>query len=487
MHTIPEEIHAVVTALQGAGFSAHLVGGCVRDILRGVAPKDWDIATDATPEKIQQLFPDSFYENDYGTVGVKTGAEDSSLAVVEVTPYRCEATYSDKRHPDRVTFGASLEEDLARRDFTINAIALRLRGGQAPEIVDPFGGQNDLQNKIIRAVGEAEKRLTEDALRLMRAVRFAAELGFAIEEKTKAAIKKHTGLLEMIARERVRDEFARMLESAHPDIALELLRELELLRFVVPELEEGWEVEQNLHHIYTVWEHNIRAMQYAAGQGWPLAVRMAALLHDVGKPRAKRGKGRVSTFYGHEVVGAKITAQILSRLRFSKEFTERVTKLVRYHLFYYNVDEVTESSVRRLIREVGPEDMKALIQVRMCDRIGSGVPKAEPYKLRHFRFMVEKLQRDPISVAMLKIDGNDIMKETGLAPGPKVGQLLAVLLEDVLDDPKRNTREWLTQRACELAALSDKKLMELTRQARSKAKGLEEEQVEKIKKQHYVR
>ncbi|MBI2175640.1 MAG: HD domain-containing protein [Parcubacteria group bacterium] len=521
---IPAEVRQILSALTEAEFSAHLVGGCVRDLLCGIVPKDWDVATSAAPEDIQRIFPDSFYENDFGTVGVKTGAREPALAVVEVTPYRVETTYSDKRHPDKVTFTDSLERDLARRDFTINAMAISLNSKheaqnskqiQNPKIpnskrlefrnsnldivsdfgfrisdfniVDPFGGREDLQKGIIRAVGKAEERFGEDALRLMRAARFAAELGFAIEAKTKTAIKKHAGLLEMVARERVRDEFLRMLESAHPDTGLELLRELGLLRFVAPELEEGVGVSQNLHHIYTVWEHNIRAMQYAAEQKWPIAVRMASLLHDVGKPRAKRGKGRDSTFYGHEVVGAKMTAQILSRLRFSKEFTERITKLVRFHLFYYNVDEVTESSVRRLIREVGPEDMDALIQVRMADRIGSGVPKAEPYKLRHFRFMVEKLQRDPISVGMLKIDGNDIMQTTGLAPGPKVGQLLNILLDEVLDDPKRNTKAKLTARTKELAPLSEAELAKLARAAKHKALGLEEEAVAQIKKKHYVK
>ena len=497
---IPAQVRQILSALAEAAFSAHLVGGCVRDLLRKVAPKDWDVATDATPEKIQELFPDSFYENNFGTVGVKTGAKEPALAVVEVTPYRVETTYSDKRHPDKVTFTDSLERDLARSDFTINAMAIKIKNKKVKskntnqnaktdeyEIIDPFDGQDDLKNNIIRAVGNAEKRFTEDALRLMRAVRFAAELGFAIEEKTKAAIKKHAGLLEMIARERVRDEFSRMLESARPGVALELLRELGLLRFVAPELEEGVGVEQNLHHIYTVWEHNIRAMQYAADEKWPIAVRIASLLHDVGKPRAKRGKGRDSTFYGHEVVGAKMAAQILSRLHFSKEFTERVTKLVRFHLFYYNVDEVTESSVRRLIREVGPEDMEALIQVRMADRIGSGVPKAEPYKLRHFRFMVEKLQRDPISVAMLKIDGNEIMQMAGIAPGPRVGRLLNILLDDVLDEPKRNTKAMLAKRVRELAPLSDAELAKLAKKAKQKTLGLEEEAVAQIKKKHYVK
>ncbi len=498
MKAIPKEILEVISKLCKNNFEAYLVGGCVRDLLLGNppagGPKDWDITTNATPEKIQEIFPDSFYENEYGTVGVKTGSEDETLAVVEVTPYRIEAKYSDKRHPDKVEFSKKLEDDLGRRDFTINALAMDLGKSDFKDamrsdfrIVDLFGGEEDLKKKIIRAVGDPEERFREDALRLMRAVRFSAELDFAIEEKTIKAIKNNAGLLKFISKERVRDEFVKIIESDSPVLGLEKLRELGLLKEFMPELLEGYGIGQNLHHIYTVWEHNLKSLEHAVSEGWSLDVRMAALLHDVGKPRAKRGEGKFSTFYGHDIVGAKMAYQILERLRFPKEFIEKVSKLIRYHLFYYNVDEVTESSVRRLIAKVGIEDMDDLIKVRICDRIGSGVPKAEPYKLRHFRFMVEKLQRDPISVGMLKARGEDVMRVCKISPGPRIGRILSILLDEVLDDPKKNTKKYLDEKIAKLCPLSDRELADLARKAEEKKVSLESEEIEEIKKKHYVK
>ncbi len=495
---IPKEIKDVYNELTKAKHEAHLVGGCVRDLILGKKPKDWDITTNAKPAEIQKIFPDSFYENDFGTVGVKTGSEDPTLAVVEITPYRIEEKYSDKRHPDAVKFADKLEDDLKRRDFTINALALRLGHGVSKlEVVDFFGGEKDLKNKIIRAVGKPEDRFEEDALRIMRAVRFASELGFpaqggpasgwSIEDKTREALIKKSGLLEFISKERIRDELIKMVESDGPSSGFEMMRELGILKHVMPELEEGWMVGQNKHHIYTVWEHNMRSMDYAAKEKWSFEIRLAALLHDVGKPRSKQGDGPDSTFYNHEMIGAKMTAEILSRLKFPKKTAEKIIKLVRFHLFYYNVDEVTESSVRRLLVKVGLEDMDDLIKVRMCDRIGSGVPKAEPYKLRHFKFMVEKVQRDPISARMLKIKGDDIMKICAIPAGPKIGAVLDVLLEEVLDDPKLNEKDYLSEKARKLCAMSDAELSEMRKDAKKKKVGLEEEEVGKIKKKYWVK
>ncbi|QQG45968.1 MAG: HD domain-containing protein [Candidatus Niyogibacteria bacterium] len=484
---IPKEIKEVYEALTGAGYEAYLVGGCVRDLLLGRAPKDWDITTNAKPEEIQKIFPaDSFYENDFGTVGVKTGSDDPTLAVVEITPYRIEEKYTDKRHPDAVKFTDKLEDDLKRRDFTINALALKLKT-KDQELIDHFGGEKDLKNKIIRAVGNPEERFGEDALRIMRALRFEAELGFSIEDKTLEALREKRGLLEFISKERIRDELIKTIESDNASRGLEAMRELGILKFVMPELEEGWNVTQNKHHIYTVWEHNLRSLDRAVKEKWPLDIRMSALLHDVGKPRTKHGDGKDSTFYNHEIVGAKMTAAILSRLRFPKKFIDKVTKLVRYHLFYYNVGEVTESSVRRLVARVGAEDMNDLIKVRICDRVGSGVPKAEPYKLRHFQFMVDKVQRDPISVKMLKIKGDDIMRICAFEPGPKIGAILDVLLEEVLDDPKLNSKDYLEGRIKKLCAVSEKELGKLRESAKHKKIGLEEEEVGKIKQRYYVK
>ena len=484
---IPKEIRAALTILSDAGFEAYLVGGCVRDLILGNppagGPKDWDITTNATPEKIQELFPNSFYENKFGTVSVVTGSEDPRIRAIEITPFRVEGKYTDKRHPDEIKFAKTLEEDLGRRDFAINAIAMDKEG----KITDPFGGEKDLEKKMIRAVGSPEDRFGEDALRIMRAVRLASELNFKIEEKTKNALEKKANLLKLIAHERIRDEFSKIIMAEKPSAGLNALREADIMKIFLPELLEGWGVGQNKHHIYTVWEHNLNALSHAAKERWPFPVRMSALLHDVGKPRAKHGEGPNSTFYGHEIIGAKMTLKILSRLKYPTDFTEKVAKLVRYHLFYYNVDEVSESSVRRLIRQVGPEDMEDLIRVRICDRIGSGVPKAEPYKLRHFRFLVEKLQRDPISVKMLKINGDKIKELTGLGQEIKVGLLLNALMEEALEDPAKNTTEYLEEKVLELNKFSDKELKKLAEAGKTKKMGLEEEEVGKIKKRHYVK
>ena len=513
--TVPKEIRAAVAILEGAGFEAYLVGGCVRDLLISASsgeraePKDWDVTTNAKPEQIQELFPKSFYENKFGTVSVVTESEDPRLRAIEITPFRLEGKYSDKRHPDEVKFAKKLEDDLARRDFTVNAMAMKLApSSKSPgkksafpgksdfeegdffpgaNLIDPFSGQKDFEAKLIRAVGDPYSRFEEDALRIMRAVRLASELGFSIEKKTYAALKDRAHLLRVIAKERIRDEFSKMIMAPAPSKGLEILRELGILKLFLPEIEEGWGVGQNKHHIYTVWEHNIRALDCAAKERWPLVVRISALFHDIGKPRSKRGDGPDSTFYNHEVIGAKMSAEALSRLRYGADFVDKAAKLVRYHLFYYNVDEVSESSVRRLIKRVGPEDMEDLIRVRICDRIGSGVPKAEPYKLRHFRFLVEKLQRDPVSPKMMKINGDRIKELTGLPQSIKIGLIINALMEEMLDDPAKNEKEYLENRALELSALPEKELKKLAEAGKNKKIGLEEEAVSKIKKKHWVK
>ena len=489
MKKIPKEVLEIVGKLRASGFEAYLVGGCVRNFLLGAKPKDWDATTNATPEEIQKIFPDSFYENEYGTVGVKTDSDNESLKVVEITPYRLEEKYSDKRHPDQVRFTKNLEDDLKRRDFTINAMALGksdFPGKSDFQIVDLFGGEADLKKKIIRAVGEPEERFREDALRLMRAVRFASELGFSVEPETEAAIKKLSGELKFISKERVRDEFVKTLESEDAAGGVEKLRELGLLSQFLPELLEGVGVGQNLHHVFTVWEHNLKALEYSVKKGYSLEVRLASLLHDVAKPRAKRGEGKYSTFYGHDVLGAKMSAKVLERLRFPKDFSEKVVRLVRWHLFYYNVGEVSESSVRRVLRNVGPDLIEDLIRVREADRIGSGVPKAVPYKLRHFKFMVEKVQKDPISVGMLKVRGDEVMKILGIEPGPKVGMVLSALLEEVLENPSKNEPEYLEGRVRELGKLSEKELRGLAERGKEKKEEVALAKERELKEKYWV-
>jgi len=388
---IPQEVKFVIEELEKAGYEAYVVGGCVRDILSGLEPQDWDATTNATPEEIAKVFAKTYADNKFGTVVVVSGEME-----IEVTPYRIESKYTDKRHPDKVRFAKTLKEDLKRRDFTVNAIALRLKNGE-PQIIDLFKGQEDLKNKIIRAVGKAEDRFNEDALRMLRAVRIATVLGFSIEAKTLAAIKKKADWMQFISKERIRDEFTKTIMVKNAADGIELLRKLGLLKYIIPELEEGCGVGQNKHHVYEVYKHNLLCLDYAAKKNFNRYVRIAVLLHDVGKPRVKNGEGADSTFYNHEIVGAKMCDQILRRLKFSKKDAEKITRLVRYHLFYYNVDEVGEASVRRLVRQVGTENMEELLEVRMCDRIGSGCPKAEPYKLRHLKYLIEKVALDPIS------------------------------------------------------------------------------------------
>jgi tRNA nucleotidyltransferase (CCA-adding enzyme) len=487
---IPAEVAEVVKTLTEAGFEAYLVGGCVRDLLLKREPKDWDVATNAPPKEIQGLFDDTVYENDFGTVGVKTDSDDSKLKVIEVTTYRIEGKYTDKRHPDEVKFAKTIEEDLSRRDFTINALALRLGSGQAMDlkgdVVDPFDGKKDLKAKIIRTVGKPEDRFSEDALRLMRAVRFAAELDFAIEPETRRAISKLSGELEMIAKERIRDEFAKMMMARDAARGILLLEELGLLKYVLPEAREGLGVGQNKHHVYTVFEHNLRALDYTAKEGYALNVRMAALLHDVGKPRSKAGDGIDSTFYQHEYIGARMAVKVLDRLHFSREFIENVAHLVRRHMFYYNVGEISPAGVRRFIVRVGTENIDDLLKVREADRIGSGVKKAIPYKLRHLLFMIEKVKRDPLSPKMLVVKGKDVMDTLELQPSPRVGWILGALLEEVLEDPVKNEREHLMNRVKTLGSLSDDALRQLAQKARDRKDELEGEADEETKRRHHV-
>ncbi len=481
-YEIPNEVREVLGKLEEAGYEAYIVGGSVRHLIMGDKPNDWDATTNAKPEEVQKIFSDSFYENKFGTVGVKTGSDDLTLQIIEVTTYRIESKYTDKRHPDEVRYADKLEDDLKRRDFTINAFAMSDGG----EIVDLFGGQEDIKNKIIRAVGDPNERFNEDALRMMRAIRLATNLGFEIEDDTLKAIIRNHGLMAAISKERIRDEFIKIINSPDADRGVELLRQTELMRYVLPELIEGIGVGQNKHHIYTVWEHNLRALKYACDKNYSLEVRLASLLHDVGKPRSKRGDGSDSTFYGHEIIGAKMTAQAMDRLKFPQKQAEKIIKLVHYHLFYYNVGEVTESSVRRLVANIGKENVEDLIKVREADRIGSGVPKAKPYKLRHLQFMIDKVARDPISAKMLKVNGEDIMKTLNIEPGPRVGMIMSALMNEVLDDPSKNTAEYLELRTKELNKLPEAELVELGRMGKQKTAQEEEKEVGKIKEKHFV-
>lgn len=482
---MPLEAKDVAERLRNAGFEAYLVGGCVRDLLLGRKPKDWDVTTNATPEEIQQVFPDSFYTNDFGTVGVLHETEDESLRVIEVTPYRTESGYTDKRRPDSVSFGQSLEEDLARRDFTINAIAFDESKGQ---IIDPYKGQKDIELKVLRTVGDPRERFEEDALRLMRAVRLVAELDFALDAETAAAIKEKAENLGHISKERIRDEFIRILNSKQPMMALVLCQQLGLLEHIAPDISRGIGVDQNQAHSYDVFGHLMRALQHAADKDWPFEVRLAALFHDISKPETRRwsDEKRDWTFYGHEVVGARVTKKILEDLRFPRETIDKVVKLVRWHMFFSDPDQITLSAVRRMIRNVGEDNIWDLLNLRICDRIGTGRPKEQPFRFRKYKAMVEQALRDPISVTMLETDGHHLMDRFHVQPGPRIGWILNALLEEVLEDPKRNTKEYLDARTAELTILSDEELKELGDSGKRKREQAEEEEVGKILEKHHV-
>jgi poly(A) polymerase/tRNA nucleotidyltransferase (CCA-adding enzyme) len=484
---IPEIIIKTVKNLINNGFEAFLVGGCVRDLMLHVKPKDWDITTNAKPEQIQKLFPKTVYENKFGTVVViNENIEDETLKAVEITPFRLESKYSDKRHPDIIHFAGNLEDDLKRRDFTINTLALNI---VSCETIDLFNGQKDLKNKIIRTVGNPEDRFSEDALRILRAVRLATELGFTIDQQTQEVLKKRAHLLEIIAKERIKDEFVKIIMTDKPSKGIEIMRELGILKFVVPELEDGYGVEQNQAHKYDVWNHNLLSLDHAASKKWSLEIRLAALLHDIGKPASRRWKEEKNdwTFYGHEVIGAKMVFRILSHLRFSKRITELVAKLVRYHLFFSDTEKITLSAVRRTVRNVGPENVWDLMKVRFCDRIGMARPKETPYRLRKYEAMIEEAMRTPLSVGTLKINGNRLMEILGIKPGPKIGQILHILLDEVLDDSERNTKKWLEKRAKELGKLNEKELEKLGSQAKDKKDQLEWQEISEIRQKWGVK
>jgi putative nucleotidyltransferase with HDIG domain len=482
---IPTEVQFVADTLENAGFEAYLVGGCVRDLILEHIPHDWDITTNAHPTEIEGLFEETYINNEYGTVGVVTKSEDPRLKVVEVTPYRTESEYTNARHPDKVEFGVSLDEDLKRRDFTMNAIAYRLKD---QKIVDNYNGEEDIAKKRIRAVGKAGERFAEDALRMMRAVRLAVRLGFTIEGDTMTAIAENAPNLSRISKERVRDEFIKILESKQPMQGIIFLEKLGLLTHIAPDLLRGIGIDQNQAHAFDVYEHLLRTMQHAADKDWGFDVRIAGLFHDVSKPETRRWSKEKNdwTFHGHEVVGAKVTKKALQDLKFPKETIDKVVKLVRWHMFFSDPAQISLSAVRRTIANVGPEHIWELLQLRRCDRIGTGRPKEQPFRLRKYTAMVEEALRDPISVKMLKIDGSRIMEITGEKPGPKLGNTLNALLEEVLDDPLKNTPEYMESRAIELMKLPDAELVKLGEAGRLKRETEEAAEIAELQKKHDV-
>jgi poly(A) polymerase/tRNA nucleotidyltransferase (CCA-adding enzyme) len=487
--SIPEEVVKTVETIEKAGFEAYLVGGCVRDIFLGHKPKDWDITTNARPADIQAIFPKTVYENTFGTVAVvNENTPDETLKIIEITPYRTESTYSDRRHPDEVKFSDRLEDDLKRRDFTINAIAINLSNGAIKDIIDLYGGISDIRSKFIKTVGNPIDRFNEDALRMMRAIRLAVELGFTCNPETFLAIQSHNSLIKDVSMERIRDEFVKILMSEQPKLGIEMLRDAKILQHIIPELEFGIGIKQPQAHLYDVWEHLLRTVQHSADKGFDLEMRLSALFHDIGKPKTK-GFSRDTnqpTFYGHEVVGSRETRKILDRMRFSRATIEKVTKLVRWHMFFADPEQISLAGVRRMVVNVGPENIWNLMDLRMCDRIGTGRPREDPYRLRKYKSMIEEALRAPISVKMLKIDGKKIMEINNIPPGPKVGLILNALMEEVLENPNLNTEDYLNKQSQLLFSKSDKELKVLAEKGKEKKEELEEKEIERIRSKHNV-
>ncbi len=453
---IPEDIVKLNRTFEEAGFEIYLVGGCVRNMLLNKEVKDWDFTTNATPEEILALFPDGFYDNVFGTVGIPLKSENGEVVkVFEVTTYRTEEGYSNRRHPEKVTWGKSINEDLSRRDFTMNAIALKIIGEKnnpTIEMVDPYNGKEDITNKIVRAVGNPQERFKEDALRLMRAIRLATQLSFSIEEKTLSAIKEDAQFLSEIAKERIKDEFMKILGSEYPFEGIMLLKNTGLLEHILPELLEGVGISQarpGRHHTTDVFTHNVFSLKFCPSTD-PL-VRFATLIHDVAKPRVlgKDEEGYV-IFHNHEIVGAKMAGIICDRLRFSKKEKEKITKLIRWHMF--TVDEhITDSAIRRFIRRIGIENVQDMMDLRIGDRLGGGTQTAESWRLKLFKKRVEEqLAPAPFSINDLAIDGNDIMKELNIKPSKQIGEILQKLFEEVDEDLSKNTKEYLLKRITEM-------------------------------------
>ncbi len=456
---VPSKVLSIYQQLQSAGYQAFFVGGCVRNYLMDMPIKDWDMTTNATPEQIQKVFPNSFYDNRFGTVGVifkENDEENQDKNFVEITTFRTESGYGNLRHPEKVEWGKTIEEDLSRRDFTMNAIAGNLEPKntdlESPtSFIDPYDGQKDIEKKIICTVGDPDERFGEDALRLLRAIRFATQLGFNIDEPTWKSVVKNASLITKISGERIRDELLKILESPNAYDGIKLLDAAGMLDLIFPELAAGKGVSQvrpGRHHTSDVFTHNIESLRHTPSTD-PI-VRLATLLHDVGKPYVKNedAEGHV-IFYNHEVKGASVAYEICDRLRLSKAQRQKIVKLIRWHMF--TVDEnITDSAVRRFIRKVGLENVADMMDLRIGDRLGGGTQVAESWRLKLFKDRVATELNPPFSINDMAIDGNDIMKELKIEPGPKIGEILKKLFEEVDENLELNTREHLLKRIKEL-------------------------------------
>ncbi|MBT4124201.1 MAG: HD domain-containing protein [Candidatus Pacebacteria bacterium] len=523
---LPFEVLFISHTLQKAGFESHLVGGAIRDLVlqstnafyhKNIAITDYDFTTNAQPEKIMELFPESFYENNFGTVSIthentlyllknnyqlpeknllsaisqnkKTEtlidlvnakklheslekpiktlpSEEKQPKPFEITTYRTDGTYHDHRRPESVTWGKTIEEDLERRDFTINALAIKinpsfLEGIFSEKIIetsysleskdftltDPHNGIEDLAQSTIEAVGDPNLRFKEDALRMLRAIRFSVQLGMSIGEKTLTALGAHAPLIQHVSWERIRDEFMKMIASQDPKKAILLLEKTKMLEYVLPEILEMKGVEQSGHHTTNVWVHSLDALNTCPSAD-PI-VRLATLLHDAGKPRTFDNSNENITFYNHEIISSRIASKVAKRFKFSKKNIDRMFTLTRFHMFHYQPQN-TDASIRRFMRKVGLENIDDILDLREGDRLGSGAKKTS-WRLEEMKQrMVEQLNQ-PMAVKDIAINGNDLMTELNLKPGKNLGIILQQLFEEVMENSELNTKEILLEKAKEIS------------------------------------
>ena len=452
----------------------YLVGGATRDILLGKKTKDYDfVVRNVGAKQLEDFLAGNgkvdLVGKSFGVfkfvpeniLAAKEAGQKENFEAFDIALPRTEKAGMSGGYRDfEIQSDAFLpiEDDLGRRDFTINALAWNLNRG---ELVDEFNGLQDLRQKNIRAIGQPEHRFQEDYTRMLRAIRLACQLDFLIEGKTLAAIKKLAPEIKTIAVERINDELTKIIMSDKAAEGVELLAAIGLLKELIPELDQARGISQNKHHIYDVYEHSWRSLKAAAERDYRLEVRLAALLHDVGKPQTKEGQGEESTFYNHDIVGAKIAKKILKRLDYPNEIIDYTVHLIRYHMFYYALDIVSDAGVRRMLARLGKENIDDFIAVRICDRLGMGRPKAKPWKLIELERRFKEVQLDPITPKMIKLKGDELMQVLALKPGPRVGLILNALLGEVLDEPEKNDHEYLIGRAGELNQLSDLDLKKL--------------------------